>query len=612
MLLQNVRLSSPVVLISMLVAGTFGGSVGWWITRAGEQPPSDKNPPTAAPVVRKRDPVSLPEADREYLWMLEHHGNVLNKFGFRRIGEALATQNAAGLAEIFAPGFDAHLVIDAREIRAEGSAFSVYRQTRAGASERLLAADEFVTWLLGLRQPFSSPPNFEFGISNLAPVDRDQLDGDWQGTCKFRMWGSAGPAGPAETVLVLKFRTVRPEKETLQEPGWFRSCSVEQVGEARASGFLFREVARSRGLDPDLLHDNWKEDEKIEQTGGVYACDYNRDGCVDLLVTDLNPPGVALYQGSPQGGFRDVTRDVGLIGDSGNAAVGFSGKADDCIFADLDNDGWEDLIVVAGGLFRNIEGKRFVPMDQVSSLFSAITPPYQTRVPARTMIPADFDRDGLIDLYVVRAGLGRNSDVSWIDEEPASDSGNQLIHNLGNWQFEDVTRASGTAGGGRSVFTAVWLDANNDGWPDVYVIDEFGKGVLLVNQRNSTFREHLLVEGPADFGSMGVAAGDIDNDGNIDLYSANMYSKAGNRVISGIPPGIYDDDVMARLKRLVQGSRLYRNQGGLNFSEVGRAYQVYDVGWAWGPTFADLNNDGWLDLYACAGEMSRDRTKPDG
>ena len=537
---------------------------------------------------------------------------MLNKFGFRRIGEALAAQDAGALTEILGSGFKARLVTDPREVRTEGAALTVYRQTRAGDADRPLTADEFVKWLLDLRQRFSSPPKFEFGIANLAPVVREQLEGEWQGTCKFRLWGFAEPGRPAETVLVLKFRTLRPEKELLQEPGWFRGCSVEQVGEGRANQFLFREAAKVRGLEPDRLYDNWKETQKIEQTGGLYACDYNRDGCVDLLITDVNFPGVALFQGTPQGVFRDVTRDVGLLVDSGRAADGFSGRGDDCIFADLDNDGWEDLIVVAGGLFRNVEGKRFVPMDHRSNLFSTITPPYQARVPARTMIPADFDRDGLIDLYVVRAGLGRNSAASWIDEEPASDSGNQLLHNLGNWRFEDVTKPSGTAGGGRSAFTAVWLDSNNDGWPDVYVIDEFGKGVLLVNQRNSTFREHLLVEGPADFGSMGVAAGDIDNDGNIDLYSANMYSKAGNRVIDNIPPGAYPPDVMAKLKRLVQGSRLYRNQGGLNFTEVGRAFQVYDVGWAWGTTFADLNNDGWLDLYASAGEMSRDRTKPDG
>jgi hypothetical protein len=91
-----------------------------------------------------------------------------------------------------------------------------------------------------------------------------------------------------------------------------------------------------------------------------------------------------------------------------------------------------------------------------------------------------------------------------------------------------------------------------------------------------------------------------------------MYSKAGNRVVGNLPEGLYSDEVMAKLKRLVQGSRLYHNDGNLKFSEVGRSFQVHDVGWAWGTAMADFNNDGWLDIYATAGYMSRDRAKPDG
>jgi hypothetical protein len=228
------------------------------------------------------------------------------------------------------------------------------------------------------------------------------------------------------------------------------------------------------------------------------------------------------------------------------------------------------------------------------------------------ILPADFDGDGLVDLYVIRSGKLRNPEAGWIDEEPLREAGNQLLRNRGNGRFEDVTRRTGTAGGGRSVFTAAWLDANNDNRPDIYLINEFGKGLLLVNEARGLFREVELVEGVADWGSMGLAVGDFDNDGNIDVYSANMYSKAGNRVVGSLAPGLYSEDVMARLKRLVQGSRLYRNDGNLKFTEVGRSFQVHDVGWAWGTAMADFNNDGWLDIYATAGYMSRDRAKPDG
>jgi len=183
------------------------------------------------------------------------------------------------------------------------------------------------------------------------------------------------------------------------------------------------------------------------------------------------------------------------------------------------------------------------------------------------------------------------------------------------------------------------------GWPDLYVINEFGSGVLLLNNGDGTFREQQLVDGPGDFGSMGVVVGDIDNDGNIDVYAANMYSKAGKRVIGNLRPGTYTDDVMATMRRFVTGSQLYRNlgvsptrrqgdretrrqgeagpvslspdrlvslSGAPAFEPLGQKYQVADIGWAYGAALADLDNDGWLDLYATAGFMSRSRTEPDG
>ena len=137
-------------------------------------------------------------------------------------------------------------------------------------------------------------------------------------------------------------------------------------------------------------------------------------------------------------------------------------------------------------------------------------------------------------------------------------------------------------------------------------------GVLLANKHDGTFIEHALSDRPADFGTMGLTAGDVDNDGNIDLYLANMYSKAGTRVIGNLKPDTYPENIMARLRTLVSGSQLHRNRGGLKFEQNGKEWQVADCGWAYGAALIDLDNDGWLDLYATAGFISRDRTKPDG
>jgi hypothetical protein len=376
-----------------------------------------------------------------------------------------------------------------------------------------------------------------------------------------------------------------------------------------------REVSAQRGLDVRDFHDNWPTHGKRTTTGGVYLCDYDRDGILDLLITDVNRH--ALYKGLPGGKFRDVTTDVGLP----LALSDHPGTSVMAAFVDIDGDGWEDLIL-GDRVYRNENGQRFVDYTRRTNL----------RLPrdAAGIAIADFDRDGRLDLYVTRPGKDKAD--SWLEGKSGDPRGNQLWRNLGNWQFEDVTVSSGTDGGQRSAGTAVWFDANNDGWPDLYVINEFGNGVLLVNQGNGTFRAQLIVDGPGDFGSMGVTCGDIDNDGNIDLYVANMYSKAGSRVIGNLKPGTYPADVMAKMRRFVAGSQLYRNLGtngpsarapltthhspltpsSPSFEPLGTQCQVAGIGWAYGAALVDLDNDGWLDLYATCGFISQSRSDPDG
>src|SRR6185503_6281896 len=100
----------------------------------------------------------------------------------------------------------------------------------------------------------------------------------------------------------------------------------------------------------------------------------------------------------------------------------------------------------------------------------------------------DYDLDGRLDIYVSRSNGPRGNRYgqnSWIDGPGGP--GNQLWHNLGDWQFEEVSQKANAQAGRRSVFTSCWLDADNDGWPDIYCINEFGGGVLLLNQRNGRF-----------------------------------------------------------------------------------------------------------------------------
>jgi FG-GAP-like repeat len=146
----------------------------------------------------------------------------------------------------------------------------------------------------------------------------------------------------------------------------------------------------------------------------------------------------------------------------------------------------------------------------------------------------------------------------------------------------------------------------------LHVPNEFGDGVLLLNRGDGTFKPQALADRPADFGTMGLAVGDVDNDGRIDIYCANMYSKAGTRVIGNLKPDAYPANVMDKFRRFVAGSQLHLNQGDGKFVQVGAEKQLASVGWAYGPALADLNGDGFLDVVATAGYISRDRSKPDG
>ena len=164
----------------------------------------------------------------------------------------------------------------------------------------------------------------------------------------------------------------------------------------------------------------------------------------------------------------------------------------------------------------------------------------------------------------------------------------------------------------RSVFTTVFSDFNNDFWPDIYLIHEFGNGVLLLNDQKGKFEKIMIAEFASDFGSMGLASGDFNNDKNIDIYVSSMYSSAGTRVISNLKENSFDKKVMSELKSMVRGSQLYSNLGKLKFEKMADKYNLASVGWGYGPIMSDLNNDSWLDIYTTSGFVSRNRDKPDG
>jgi hypothetical protein len=594
---MSYRLLIPVV--GVVVLGVSGFLVYSSVFSPPATVPTAILPPTSNPGPTYK----LGEDEQAYLWDIEHHGNLLSRTdgqGFKALAAALAKASPAALEKCLTADFTAAEPAQPARETLRTSILDVTRDAGGDGPTKPLSRSEFVGRLLEWRKHFSSPPGVKLALMALSPVTRGKLEGPWQGTAQLRMWGEWAKGKPAEVIAYLRYQIRQPSEENLAAGPWMTACTITQVQIGKAEHPLLEEVAARRGLHPERIYDNWKHDTAFTGTGGVYACDFNRDGWTDLLITDVT--GVYLYQGLPDGKFRDVTEQAGL-GNLPEKPRNFVYRA---AFVDIDNDGWEDLIL-GDMVFRNDGGEGFVSMTRECTLF--LPEDYSA------IVVADYDRDGLMDLYVTRPGPPYAG--SWLTGKSGDHEGNHLFRNLGNWQFEDVTRQAGVGGDQRSSFTAAWLDANNDGWPDLYVINEFGDAVLYENLGRKgnepvRFRPRHVAKIPCDFGAMGVVAGDIDNDGNIDIYSGDMYSKAGGRVIGNMLPNTYPEDVMARMRTFVTGSQLHHNLGEFKFEQLGKKWQVNDCGWAYGPALVDLDNDGFLDLYATCGFISRRQDEPDG
>ncbi|MCI0683369.1 MAG: FG-GAP-like repeat-containing protein [Gemmataceae bacterium] len=554
-------------------------------------------PQIAGEKLAPRDPgadrkLELPEDERIYIWNIEHHGNLLGKHGFSQMGHALKNADQNALNRIMADDFRGADLRDPHRIRTANDTMQVERLLDRGQPPVILGRDAFAARLLEFRKLFGAQaPAVKFSLMNLGPQQHKQTDGPWVGTALLRMFGPREKNAPAEVSLIIRYEIPRPTEQRLAQPGWLQGAALLNVHVALSARPLFVETAKERGLDDAKLHDNWRESYFHAGTGGAFVSDCNRDGILDVLITDVNV--VALYQGGPGGRFTDVTDAMGLPRHTGGNYL--------AAWADLDGDGWDDLIL-GDRLYRNEEGQRFADVGSRA----------RWRLPPRAgnVIVADYDKDGKLDLYVTR--VGQPGSKSWLDDKSGDARGNYLFRNLGDWQFENVTQAAGASGNRRSTFAAAWLDANDDGWPDLHVINEFGDGVLLVNNQKGAFTEQALASRPADYGSMGMAVGDVNNDGHIDIYCANMFSKAGTRVIGNLALDAFPPKVMEKVRRFVAGSQLHLNKGGLKFEQVGTAKQIAGVGWAYGACLADLDSDGWLDIYATAGYVSRSRDLPDG
>jgi len=347
--------------------------------------------------------------------------------------------------------------------------------------------------------------------------------------------------------------------------------------------------------------------------GGISAVDYDNDGLYDLFI----PDGIEsrMFRNRGDGTFEDVTATTGLSGLDG-VSVG--------VFADYDNDGYKDAFISRtfkpNQLFRNNGDGTFTDVTAKSGIGEDCC----TTVASW----ADYDNDGLLDLYVGRYMDPRKGVPTTFyarNGEP-----NQLYRNNGNGTFTNVTLKAGVGDVGLCL-GSVWGDYDDDGYPDLYVVNDFGRKTLYHNNRNGTFsdvsvRTHTLAYGAG----MSAAMADYDNDGRLDMYVSNIRSDyawyaewptVGRYMVNSYRQWVWMEDYplymqiffqsgynyVGVFKEMAYGNNLFHNEGNGKFRDVTQATGTNPPGWYWGSLFADLDNDGWKDIYACDGWVRNDK-----
>jgi hypothetical protein len=302
---------------------------------------------------------------------------------------------------------------------------------------------------------------------------------------------------------------------------WFRDVAVEAFGNnASWAGQL------EHGVDYWRTVLDGASGIDIYGHNGVSVGDFDGDGFDDLYV--CQPAGLPnrLYRNRGDGTFEDVTEAAG---------VGLLDNTACALFADIDNDGRQDLIVVrATGpvLFLNQGGGKF---RQKADAFPFASVPQGTFTGAAV---ADYDRDGWLDIYFCLYTYYQGADqYKYPIPYYAAENGppNFLMRNHRDGTFRDVTAESGLMKSkSRYSFCCGWGDFDRDGWPDLYVVNDFGLKNLYRNNGDGTFTDVAATAGVEDAGAgMSVCWFDYDNDGAEDLYVANMWTAAGERISTG-------------------------------------------------------------------------------
>ena len=350
--------------------------------------------------------------------------------------------------------------------------------------------------------------------------------------------------------------------------------------------------------------------------GGVAVGDLNGDGLPEVMLTS-NQNGNHLYLNKGHFQFQDITKQAG-VGGKGSWATGVA-------IADVNGDGRLDIYVCYAG---NIPGKpranelyinqgvdkNGIPtFKEMAADYGLADEGYSTQAAF-----FDYDNDGNLDMFLVNNSFRPVSSFGLRNTRNIRDplGGDKLFHNDGHGHFTDVSAKAGIYGGEIAFGLGVAVsDVNRDGWPDIYVSNDFfERDYLYINNHDGTFDERLDKEMPyLSYFSMGLDIADVNNDGWPDVYTTDMLPEDEYRLrttSSFEGWDTYQTKVRNGFHYQLMRNMLQLNNGNGTFSDIGQLAGVARTDWSWSALLADFDLDGNKDIYVTNG-IARDVTSQD-
>ncbi len=339
---------------------------------------------------------------------------------------------------------------------------------------------------------------------------------------------------------------------------------------------------------------------------GVMVADFDNDGLEDIFFSGNQVPS-KLYKNLGNFKFQDITKESGLLSDS---------WATGATFADINGDGFKDIYICTVGkgepnLFYEHQGlnKEGIPIFKEKAALYGIG---VTNVSTQAAF-FDYDKDDDLDLIVaVNSQIMNYRNQIYLDTTVTTSQKTQefLFKNNADGSFSNVSKEAGITKEGSSLGIAI-NDLNNDGWPDIYIANDFlSNDLMYINNQDGTFtnkaKEYLR---HTTFHGMGVDIADINSDGLMDITVLDMLpslDERKKRMQMPINYDLYEERVKVGylpqfVRNTLQINRGKNTQGTQSFSEIGCMSGIYATDWSWAPLWADYNNDGNRDLYITNG-----------